>query len=379
MTRYEEIDSLRGLAALTVMVGHFMAVFDFNSHNTYAMGFAKNWYKYSPIHIVWAGHEAVLFFFILSGFVLTLPFMKNHFFSYRGYLIKRFFRIYIACIVSIFAAMILKWCVVQNTRFVDSAWMNTMWDEDFSISTIINHFLLIGAYSGEISPVIWSLVYEMRISIIFPIVVYFVLKYDWKRLLLFALIFSAVCCILSVMFSNKTFNNLLLTGHYTSIFIVGSLLAKHHLIIIEKMRSIKRWQKYLLLIIGVLIYTCNWLIDPDSFIHNILMVDWTATFGASIFMMLSLSSPALSKLLKSKLPSFFGKISYSLYLYHLIILMFFIKFDTGLPISLTLLLAFMVSVFVATISYHFVEIPSMKAGKTIANRLKEKLSVSKSA
>lgn len=376
MTRYEEIDSLRGLAALTVMFGHFLAVFDFNTLNTYAMGFAKNWYKYSPIHIVWAGHEAVLFFFILSGFVLTLPFMKNHFFSYRGYLIKRFFRIYIACMVSIFAAMILRWSVVQNMQNVDSAWMNKMWDENFSISTIINHFLLIGSYSGEINPVIWSLVYEMRISIIFPIVVFFVLKYDWKKLLLFALLFSAFCCILSVTFSNKTLNNLLLTGHYSSIFIVGSLLAKHHLTIIEKTKSIMRWQRYLLLIIGVLIYTCNWLIDPDLFIHNILMVDWTATVGASIFLMLSLSSTVLSRLLKSKLPSFFGKISYSLYLYHLIILMFFIKFDTGLPIALTLLLTFMTSVFIATISYQFVEIPSMKAGKTLANRLKEKQSVS---
>ncbi|MEQ2527525.1 acyltransferase [Bacillaceae bacterium CLA-AA-H227] len=379
MKRYEEIDSLRGLAALTVLLSHFMAVFDINSNNTYAMGYLQNWYKYSPIHILWAGHEAVLLFFILSGFVLTLPFMGNHSFSYRGYLVKRFFRIYIACIVSVFVALALKGLLDQNDRMVDSAWMNTMWDEDFSISTIINHFLLIGAYSGEISPVIWSLVYEMRISIIFPIIVYFVLKYDWKKVLLFALLLSAFCCILSAMFSNNTFNNLLLTGHYTSIFIVGSLLAKHHLFIIDKTRAIKRLQKYLLLITGVLIYTCNWLIDPDSILHNILMVDWTATLGASIFIILSVSSPTLSKLLKSKTPSFFGKISYSLYLYHLTILMFFIKYDTGLPIALTLLLTFIVSVLVATVSYQFVEIPSMKAGKTIANRLKEKLSISKSA
>ena len=108
LQRYEELDSLRGLAALTVVFSHFMVVFNINYQDTYGMGLIQNWYKYSPIRLFWAGHEAVILFFILSGFVLTIPFLKNNPFSYKGYLVKRIFRIYLASATSIIVAVVLK-------------------------------------------------------------------------------------------------------------------------------------------------------------------------------------------------------------------------------------------------------------------------------
>src|SRR4051812_48108680 len=70
--RYQQLDALRGLAALTVVMQHFLSVLpsiDGHSDNAWV-----NLWKYSPLHITWAGYEAVIFFFILSGFVLSLPF-----------------------------------------------------------------------------------------------------------------------------------------------------------------------------------------------------------------------------------------------------------------------------------------------------------------
>src|SRR5947209_5678086 len=66
--RYIELDSLRGLAALTVVVGHFIGVYQ-NSP-----WFAV--WNASPFRFIGAGHEAVVLFFLLSGFVLAVPYSK---------------------------------------------------------------------------------------------------------------------------------------------------------------------------------------------------------------------------------------------------------------------------------------------------------------
>lgn len=370
LQRYEELDSLRGLAALTVVFSHFMVVFNINYQDTYGMGLIQNWYKYSPIRLFWAGHEAVILFFILSGFVLTIPFLKNNPFSYKGYLVKRIFRIYLASATSIIVAVVLKEILDYNSKSVDSEWINTLWNRDFSVKDLINHFMLIGNYPTNINPVLWSLVHEMRISLIFPIIVYFILKFKWNHVLIFTLSLSTISCVIHRIFSDESQGSLWLTTHYSGMFIVGTLLAKYHRTLINKIVKLRLLNKISLLIIGVLFYTFNWFFSQKLDVYNILTIDWSITVGASIFIILSLSSNKLSKILKTKIISFFGKISYSLYLYHLIFLIFFIRYNSGLSISLTVLLTFIVSLIVAAISYKFIEKPSIKVGRNIAKRFR---------
>ncbi len=77
--RLEELDSLRGIASLTVLIGHFIGVFTLIQMDTSDLGFSNaiNLLKYSPLHIIYAGHEAVILFLVLSGFVLALPYIKG--------------------------------------------------------------------------------------------------------------------------------------------------------------------------------------------------------------------------------------------------------------------------------------------------------------
>lgn len=67
--RFHELDGLRGLAALTVYFSHLIGTFNFSSDY-----FTK--VSNSPLHLFWHGEGAVQLFFILSGFVLTLPYRK---------------------------------------------------------------------------------------------------------------------------------------------------------------------------------------------------------------------------------------------------------------------------------------------------------------
>lgn len=65
--RIASLDSLRGLAALSVVVWHIATMFPFSS---------DPWFARTPFHIFGDGEEAVAIFFALSGFVLMLPYLN---------------------------------------------------------------------------------------------------------------------------------------------------------------------------------------------------------------------------------------------------------------------------------------------------------------
>src|SRR5438128_2732703 len=87
--RYEYLDALRGSAALSVVVYHL--------HEGYHWPPAISFLDNTPLHALWDGKAAVELFFVLSGFVLSLKYVRpaqglNNF-SYLGYLVSRFFRL----------------------------------------------------------------------------------------------------------------------------------------------------------------------------------------------------------------------------------------------------------------------------------------------
>jgi peptidoglycan/LPS O-acetylase OafA/YrhL len=76
-------NGLRGIAALNVTVCHFLGAFlPSTLHNTYPEVFPENlnpsfWFQvatWPPLTVFFNGHFAVLVFFVLSGYVLTLPY-----------------------------------------------------------------------------------------------------------------------------------------------------------------------------------------------------------------------------------------------------------------------------------------------------------------
>ena len=69
--RLTELDSLRGLAALSVVFAHYLHVFPVGGEVDRMAHVATR----TPLYLAYAGHEAVILFFLLSGFVLALPFL----------------------------------------------------------------------------------------------------------------------------------------------------------------------------------------------------------------------------------------------------------------------------------------------------------------
>ncbi|TWT27731.1 acyltransferase [Planomicrobium sp. CPCC 101110] len=370
--RFQELDSLRGIAALIVVFHHFLFILPAFKDDASPENLWIDLFTHTPLHILWAGHEAVIFFFILSGFVLSLPFFKEgREFNYTDYVVKRFFRIYIPYIVSIFIAILLRLIVEERGISGLSSGFNELWENAIDAGIILSHILFLGEYTTRTfnSP-IWSLIHEMRISLIFPFVVMFMNKNKlWKT------VGAAAACslvaIVLIKLTGASSKSILYSFHYLLVFVVGALLAKYRFLLLELVDKFKV-KNYALFIGGILLLTYPWWFFRDFRIIHVLD-DWVIILGASCIILLAFTSKAFSRFLNLKTNLFLGKISYSLYLYHMLVLLpmvflFYGKIHIVGIFSISLLL----SIIVAAIAYYWVEEPSISWGKVAIRKLRER-------
>ncbi|MDN3019201.1 acyltransferase [Paenibacillus sp. BSR1-1] len=377
--RYEELDSLRGLAALAVLFSHFLLVFKVIEIDTYNHGykFFPNIFKYSPLHIFFGGHESVILFFVLSGFVLSLAFLKNNSeVSYRSFLLKRFFRLYPPFIFAVILAFFAKLYFNSGNLQGLSHWVQNAWSTKSNLLLFLQHVIIFGNFdANDIDPVLWSLVHEMRISIIFPFLILLVKKKHWIFCVFLSVASSFVALLLRKHFwVDITSTSYVITLHYCSMFVLGSLLAKHKNDIQKLYQSSSTMLKSLLLICGLICYTFSWLLFNHRGLHNTFIDEWSITLGACVFIIFALSSKKASKFLLKKPIFFLGKISYSLYLFHVIILISFLNiFSTYFPTIVILAFAFICSILISWLGYKYIELPFIKIGRRFLVNKRSKL------
>ncbi|MEH7255333.1 acyltransferase family protein, partial [Neobacillus niacini] len=175
--RYEQLDSLRGIAAMLVFIFHTLMILP----NTWKEGVLWKILNISLLHHLFIGDKRVIFFFILSGFVLSLPFIRKKRMTYPSFIIKRIVRLYIPYAAAITFAIIA--CIIFSEGAISELGQlfNAVWMEPANLNVIIGHYLFLGnynVYAYNIS--IWSLIHELRISFIFPFLMIIALRYGWK-------------------------------------------------------------------------------------------------------------------------------------------------------------------------------------------------------
>jgi peptidoglycan/LPS O-acetylase OafA/YrhL len=152
------LQSVRGLAALTVAAAHAVEALKFPHERQYEQRIALN---------VAYGEGAVIVFFILSGFVLSLTMDRKSTWGLAEcwhFIKKRLLRLYPA----VFFCSLIYLLVGYLVRFPDhpSALLNHFGQPSFSAADLIQNFLLL---KTTLIGVAWSLQPELLFSLLLPI------------------------------------------------------------------------------------------------------------------------------------------------------------------------------------------------------------------
>jgi len=361
--RFYELDSLRGLAALTVVFYHFTLICSPGTQQLFS---------YFPLRLFVAGHQAVILFFLLSGFVLTLPYTKHSSLGYAPFLLKRVCRIYLPYLGALVLALVCDHFF--HRAIAANVWTGHTWNEPIAAKLVIQHILFLGNYDwSQFNTAFWSLVYEMRISLVFPFMVLAVLRLRARWSVLLAVVLSLSFAPLARLFSNLHLcsNHAALSStitlHFAAFFILGSLLAKN-------LHRVNGWYKHLhpgtavLLAVAAFLLYCG--TDADIISRHLRIradyYDWGAAAGALMIMVLAMNASLFHAFLTSRFIHHLGKISYSLYLIHGTVLFTLIHTLLGrIPMIALLLLYLAITLVVTEIFYTFIEHPTMLLGRRL--------------
>jgi peptidoglycan/LPS O-acetylase OafA/YrhL len=149
--RLERLESLRGFAALYVVFFHVLP------QKIYLLGInVGTLFRFGP--------EAVIVFFVLSGFVIRFTYEKSKDKSFRYYFIRRFIRLYIPLLFIFLLGYLLK-CWHEGT--LSSPEWPSLFGNLFMLQDVISQKpnVISPAYLGN--GVLWSLSYEWWFYMLF--------------------------------------------------------------------------------------------------------------------------------------------------------------------------------------------------------------------
>ena len=379
--RYHSLDSLRGLAALSVVFHHcliafpaFQAALDGTDA---ALPAGVRLLTAFPLHLLWAGHEAVILFFVLSGFVLSVPYLERCPTGFAPYAVKRFCRIYppYLAVVALSALLIPALSGYGEPRL--SPWFNEMWSHPVTLQdAVVLVFMLGGKANHNVVTSSWSLVHEMRLSLLYPFMMAAFLRLGWKASLALALLLSPAAYVVSLWFSAQVPRHALaflpatlcLTLYYGAFFLAGAALAQHRRMLSKRVKEAGGGARRILLALALCLYGSTWLF---GFGHRLGegVRDGVIAAGAALLIALALGQepgrqgaglhhPLLLRL---------GRISYSLYLIHPVVLLATVYLlRDRLPLPAAVALVPPLSLVAAALLHRWVEAPSMALGRRFA-------------
>jgi peptidoglycan/LPS O-acetylase OafA/YrhL len=336
------LESLRGLAALIVCVHHGMSVFADNTRLVVmdALMFAFN------------SAAAVIFFFVLSGYVLGRALERDG--AFVAYLVRRLFRLLPPFVVVVLFSFACERLFRINPipsglmpGFERMFWPQPTWDALWE-NLLLRSFTVNGPT--------WTLLLELLGALMLPFVVavHVRIEQQWRWLL-----FAAIATLLAI------------SPYYTLLwFYFGCFLAKEVGVLLAGRPRLAA-VTFVVGLVGLEMAGTN------SEFYAVGIVIPSAIAAALMIGAVAASRELLQWTTAAPL-RFLGRISYSLYLVHwpvfyvcallAIICRPIVPTDVWGNLIVTVT-SVIVSVGLAALSYRFVEAPSIKAGKSVARVL----------
>jgi len=321
--RYPELDSLRGIAVLSVMLYHYTFAYDFH-------------YKLlSPNKFYLAhGNLAVHLFFIISGFVIFLTLEKSK--NKADFPVSRFSRLYPAYWASMFVTIL-----VVTLLPVPTLGNYTLKEIGLNI-TMFQGFTKVRL----IDQVYWTLKMELTFYIIMYVLFLnkVLKKIEWICVLWLA--FSLVSSLWNIPL--KKYFDVLFILEYAPLFIAG--------INFYRIKNNGSTVLNHVIIIASFLLECKWLLmHPDENYGSVAIL-------AVIYGIFYLFTYQKLSWLNNRVLLFLGTISYSLYLLHNVIgysIIYRVRQYTDIQ-AIYVIVPMIFSISIATLMTFFIEKPAIK-------------------
>lgn len=312
---YRSLDGLRGIAALVVVIYHSMIATPRFGQIRLRPGEQDVSYfefaiSYTPLRLFWSGTEAVVVFFVLSGFVLSLPFARSGGYPGRYFYPRRMLRLYLPAIASLVFAFTTALLVPRGAIADASPWVIEHAERPNGLLQVLLGSSLIHGWGG-LNLSLWSLRWEVIFSLMLAVFLWFariVPKLLWVKIALVV----AICAFWPLA------NIFYPDGVFIAVFALGVLMAFN----IPKLDRIanrlptRTWGLVFLLAATLLTYS-GIVIGARTTTHMPeLMSVWIsfASMGAVLLVFAALKWQPLVRVLGSPSIQWLGKVSFSLYL-----------------------------------------------------------------
>jgi peptidoglycan/LPS O-acetylase OafA/YrhL len=367
MQRYAALDSLRGLAALSVFLAHLHSIFW--RHHTMV--------DLTPLFVLWAGGEAVILFFVLSGFVLTKSTLAVKSATYPQFLVGRGLRIGLPNLAMLACCVI---AVMASSSSPTAQVPGFQWPRTLDPHLLTGHALMISDYNTMVlNDVVWPLCHEIRFALIFPVFVLVITRLrPAAALSIFAgLSLASAIDVTALGDPSSGFKTAYVyTLHYLLMFAMGGILMLNIEGLSKRLLAWSPASRWLCLVGALLVYCYARMLYlvPQKLgwshvaVFNAFIADVMVAGAACVLMLMALFDPALKNWLEKKPLQYLGKVSFSLYLVHIPVLKICVQ---ALPEATGLTIAAMAVplVALATCAFHSgVELPAQQLGRSIIQR-----------
>jgi len=316
----KDIQNLRGLAIFFVLIFHF-----------YPDSLAK-------------GYLGVDIFFVISGYLITAIFFKKNNISFLIFIKKRIIRLVPSILGTIFL------CIFLSIFFFLPIDLSNFWNSILSTIFFIPnfYFLLNGGYFGginELKPLLhmWSLGIEIQFYIFYPIFLFLIKNYLRQNFL---------PIIILIFLSSIFFHHLLISYGYDKInfFMLPSRIWEFCLgsvVFFLPNRSINKQNNYFIYFVSI--FSIFFLVLANLEISD-FNLKFILSISTSLILYVGKNFLIHDFFLDNFIFTFLGKISFSLYLIHWPILVFFKYYFINDTSNIKL---FLLLIFVIFFSYFF--------------------------
>jgi peptidoglycan/LPS O-acetylase OafA/YrhL len=312
---------------------------------------------WTPLRLLTAGRPPVIFFFVLSGYVLTLALLRQREpVAPVGWAVRRTLRLLppVAAAVLLSAGLYFLFSEGRPPPGDLGLLVAVSWSDPLDLASLLKHMALLetDAYAFPLNIVLWSLVHEWRISLLAPLVL--LLRGRVALLLGVAFLLRSVAIAAGApeddaMLGRHLHSTVVATTYFLFAFAAGAALALKETL--ASPEGTVRWAAWAAVVAATVSQTD------------------LAVIGASVLLILLArgETGAFIRLLRSPALQWLGKVSFSLYLVHVpVALALAYALHGTLPAAAIAALTVVLALPAAAVFYKAVERPSLLLSRRAA-------------